>query len=148
MRRYVFTAATIVATVGLLVAGCSSVTQLVLDDSWALEEIRAGEVITTNVDDYLTVSFDAGDDTATVTIGPDWDSLSGVDVSGTFDFAIDASERTIALSRGGDIRHEIAYEFDDALRRMRWTRWTVVSPDVTVVSEDSTITSILFERAR
>ena len=140
-RRFVLIGLPVLALVA-----CSSVTQLVLDDSWALEEIRGGEVITTNLDDYLTVDFDAGNDTATVTIGPDWDSLSGVDVSGTFDFAIDAGEQTIALSRGGDIRHEIVYEFDDALRQMRWTRWTVVSPDVTVVSEDSTIRSILFER--
>lgn len=79
-------------------------------------------------------------------MGPDWESLSGVDVSGTFDFAIDATESTIALSRDGNLSHEIRYEFDRELSRMRWARWTVVSPGVTVVSEDSTIEAIVFER--
>ncbi|MFW6261284.1 MAG: hypothetical protein ACOC6J_06840 [Spirochaetota bacterium] len=130
----------------LVLAACSSVTQLVLDDSWTLEEIRAGEVITTNLDDYLAVRFDAAANTATISVGPDWDALSGVDVSGTFDFAINATEATIALSRGGDLRHEIRYEFDRALQRMRWTRWTVVSPDITVVSPDSAVSAIVFER--
>lgn len=140
--------ALIALTVPLMLAigACSSVTQLVLDDSWALEEIRAGEVITTNLDDYLTVRFDAAANTATVSVGPDWDALSGVDVSGTFDFAIDATGSTIALSRGGDLRHEIRYGFDRALQRMLWTRWTVVSPDITVVSPDSTVRAIVFER--
>lgn len=132
----------------LALAGCGEVTELVLDDSWALEEIKAGSLITTSLDNYLVVTFDADDDQATLAVGPDWGSLSSVDVAGTFDFTVDATNNTITLSESGDATYVITYELENELDRMVWLRWVAVDvdPEVEIVSDSATIDYIAFQR--
>jgi len=132
----------------LMLAGCGEVAELVLDDSWAIEEIKAGSLITTDLDNYLVVTFDAENDQATLTVGPDWGSLSSVEVSGTFDFTVDGTDNTIALSQSGDDKYAITYELDDQLDRMVWLRCVAVDvdPAVEIVSDSVTIDYIAFER--
>ncbi len=132
----------------IFLAGCGAATQPALDDTWAIEEIRGGDLITANVDDFLAVSFDVEADTATITIGPDWGTLSAVDVSGTFAFVIDAANTTITLSQNGEARYTIIYDLSDDLQSMQWMEWVDVDadPNVQIVGSDAIIDYISFAR--
>lgn len=55
---------TIVLAASLMLSGCGEVAELVLDDSWAIVEIRAGSPITT--DNTITLS-QSGDDKYSIT---------------------------------------------------------------------------------
>ncbi|MFW6288354.1 MAG: hypothetical protein ACOC2Q_01080 [Spirochaetota bacterium] len=139
---------TIAAIALLMLAGCGEVTELVLEDTWAIEEIRAGDLITTDLDDYLEVTFDASNDEATLTVGPDWDELSNVEVTGTFDFTVDGTDKTITLSQSGDPKYVITYELENQLDRMVWMSWVAVDrdPTVDIVGDSAVIEYIAFNR--
>ena len=132
----------------LVLAGCGRVTELVLDDSWALEEIRAGDIIRTNLDDYLVVSFDAQNDQATLTVGPAWDTLTQVNVTGTFDYEVDGRASRVVLSQDGLEKHVITFELQDQLETMVWVRWVAAGfdPETEIVSDSATIDYIMFRR--
>ncbi len=138
----------IASVLALVLAGCGRVVELVLDARWTIEEIKAGDVILTDVDDYLVVTFDADTETATMEVGPDWDTLSSVNVTGTFDYTISATDNVIVLSHDGVDEHVITYELEDGLERMVWTRWVAVGtdPEIEIVSDSATIDYIAFER--
>jgi len=132
----------------LVLTSCNRAAELALDDSWALDEIQAGDLIKTNLGDYITVKFDSSAETATITVGPDWSKLSNVDVSGTFDFSVNGRDNTIVLSRSGEERYRIGYSFDATLGKLTWNRWeaTRIDPGVTIVGPDSLIKHIAFVR--
>ncbi|MFW6380799.1 MAG: hypothetical protein ACOC0Y_02040 [Spirochaetota bacterium] len=132
----------------VLLAGCGTVAQLVLDDTWTLEQIKTGDLITTDLDDYLQVTFDAESETATIVIGTDWDDLSDLQVAGTFGVTIDSDQNSITLSEDGVDRYRITYELEEQLTRMVWTRWIAVDvdPEVDIVGGDAIIEHIAFIR--
>lgn len=132
----------------VLLAGCGEVAEFVLDDDWALSEIRAGDAEVDNLSDHLSIEFDAIDDQVSITVGPGWDRLSPQDPTGTYEFDVTPANSTITLSQDDEKKHEISYAFSDELCTMEWTRWEAVDPDpdIVIVSSTSTITAIEFER--
>lgn len=133
----------------VLVASCALSTQLVLDDQWSLSAIKLGSVITTDLNDYLTVTFNAGTSTATFTTGDLWPGPGTVTVAGEYAYSIDGLNKKITLSQSGEKKHEITYSFDNQLNEMRWTKWVAVDTDPaeTVAGSGQTIEYIEFVRS-
>jgi hypothetical protein len=133
----------------VLVVSCALSTQLVLDDQWSLSAIKVGSVVTTDLNDYLTVAFNAGNSTATFTIGDLWPGPGTVTVEGEYAYSIDGLNKKITLSQSGEKKHEITYSFDNQLNEMRWTKWVAVDTDPaeTVAGSGQTIEYIEFVRA-
>jgi hypothetical protein len=132
----------------LVLGGCgafqSAADQLILDDQWTLSEIKAGSVVTTDLNDYLSVTFDATNDQVTYQTGSAWPSA--IDVDGTFDYVIDGGNNTILLSESGTARYTIVYEFDSDLGEMTWTSWTVEGSGAEIVGESGALDYIKFDR--
>jgi hypothetical protein len=134
----------------LMVLGCGALTELILDDAWALKEIKAGSIIATGLNDYLAVQFDAGTNEASFTIGPDWGDLSSQDPTGTYTFEVDTGNDQIVFKQSDEIKHSVTYEFNSDLGEMKWIEWIAVDPDpdIQIIGDDATIDYILFERAQ
>lgn len=127
--------------------GCSLLTELVLDDAWALTQIKAGSIIATDLDDYLAVQFDASNNQATFTVGPDWSNLSSQDPTGTYSFIVDSANQQIEFSSGGELQHVVIYRFFSTYGEMNWIEWEAVDPDIQIIGDDAVIDYIQFERA-
>ena len=132
----------------LVLGGCqafqSAADQLILDDQWTLSEIKAGSVVTTDLNDYLSVTFDATNDQVTYQTGSAWPSA--IDVDGTFDYVIEGGNNTILLSEGGTAQYTIVYDFDSDLGEMTWTSWTVEGSGAEIVGDSGALDYIKFDR--
>ncbi|MFP4563410.1 MAG: hypothetical protein ACLFRY_08865 [Spirochaetia bacterium] len=142
-----FSVVLILTVLILTVLGCGALTELVLDDAWALNEIKAGDIIADDLDKYLAVQFKADTNVAEFTIGPDWGELSSQNPDGTYTFEVDSQNNQIDFKKDGTTEHTVTYEFDSGLNEMEWTEWIDVGADVEIVGDDATIKYILFERA-
>lgn len=144
-KRYM---AIVVAAV-VAVVGCqgpqSALDELVLDDQWALSEIKAGSIITTGLNEYLTVTFDSDTEQVTYQTGASWPSA--IDVSGTYDYTINGAANQITLSQSGTTVYTITYNFAPDLDEMTWTEWVVEGSGDNVVGGTATIEYIKFERS-
>jgi hypothetical protein len=148
MKNKVLLTSIITAAVVLLI-GCGAATELVLDDAWDLKSIQMESLITTDLDQYLTVTFDSGSNTATFTTGDLWPGPADLVVADTYTYSIDATDSMITLSKDGDPKHQITYDFDANLQEMVWLNWTAVDvePNVIIVGSDGLFEQMTFERA-
>lgn len=132
-----------------MLVGCpgaqSALDELVLDDQWQLSEIKTGSIITTNLNDYITVTFDSDENQVTYETGSAWPSA--IDVAGTFDYVIDGAANQISLSQGGTTEYTISYEFDSDLGVMTWTRWVEAGSSTEIVGNSANINYIKFDRS-
>jgi len=147
MKRLLLVGVVVLAAFALL-SGCNlddEIVELTLDDSWELTELKdESDIITTDLDDYITVEFDAGNNTATFDVDTEWVST---DPEGTFDFEVDASNNKILLKDSGTTEFEITYEFKEGISEMKWTKLVDVNPgDVVIVGSGSIIKYLKFER--
>lgn len=132
----------------VLFAGCqapqSALDELILDDRWALSEIKTGSIITTDLNDYLTVTFDSDTEEVTYQTGSAWPSA--IDVNGTYDYTINGAANEITLAQGGTTEYTITYDFDPDLDEMTWTAWIAEGSGAEIVGGSATIEYIKFVR--
>ncbi|AFG38202.1 hypothetical protein [Spirochaeta africana] len=146
MRLLFFSA--LMAITAVIMISCNLVTpvdELVLDDSWELRELKTGSVITTDLDEWLTVSFDRSSDEVSFATGATWDDEVDIDL-GSYEYEIDSGSNEITLyDDDGDHHSTIGYRLESAGTELRWDSW-VTSGDSSIVGNDGVIAYLLFER--